>query len=125
MPTVLIADDEPIVRQLLREILSIDSTLSFVEATNGVAALEIAHTVYPHLIVLDIMMPKMDGLQVCRLLKADPCLREIPVVLITALNAPGSEPAAYEAGADTFLRKPFDEEKLLTTVNRLLQSHTA
>ncbi len=124
MPTVLLADDEPIVRQLLREILSIDSTLSFVEANNGVAALEVAHAVYPHLIVLDIMMPKMDGLQVCRLLKADPQLRAIPIVIVTALNTPGGEVAASEAGADAFLKKSFDEDKLLATVARLLECYT-
>ncbi len=122
MPTVLIADDEPIVRQLLRETLSIDGELSFVEAENGVAALGIAHTVYPHLIILDVMMPQMDGYQACRLLKADPTLRTVPIVLITALSSSESEYDAREAGADAFLRKPFDEMELLSTVTRLLQS---
>ncbi len=124
MPTVLIADDEPIVRELLRETLSIDSALSFVEAGNGVTALEAAHTASPHLIVLDIMMPRMDGLQVCRLLKADRALRAVPVILMTALGTSDSERIAFDAGADAFLRKPFEEADLLSTVTRLLQAHT-
>ncbi len=124
MPIILIADDEPVTRQLIRETLSIDPTLSFVEVKDGVAALEAARVVHPHLIILDIMMPKMDGLQVCRLLKADTVLHAIPVIVMTAHLASGSELVAREAGADGFIRKPFEEAGLLTTVDRLLQSRT-
>ncbi len=120
MPIILIADDEPITRQLIRETLSIDPTLSFVEVKDGVAALEAARLVHPHLIILDIMMPKMDGLQVCRLLKADQALRMTPVILITARMASDGDVIAYEAGADDFIRKPFDEDRLIVTVTRLL-----
>ncbi len=125
MPRVLIADDEPIVRQLLREILSIDPALSFVEAVDGAKALEAARAAYPQLIILDVMMPEMDGLEVCRRLKADAILRAIPVIIITAHFASDSEQTARQAGAEAFVRKPFDEEILLATVARLLQSPAA
>jgi CheY-like chemotaxis protein len=124
MPNVLIADDEPLVRQLVRETLSIDPTLSFLEAANGLVALESARAARPDLIILDIMMPKMDGLQVCRLLKADPALCTVPVILVTAYAMSRNEAAGRDAGADAFVPKPFEEKELLDAVSRALHKHT-
>ncbi len=122
MPIVLIADDEPIVRLLLRETLNIDPSLSFLEVSNGVDALETARAACPDVILLDIMMPKMDGFQVCRLLKADPTLHNIPVILVTAYGTPGNETAGCDAGATAFIRKPFEDEDLVKTVAQALRS---
>ncbi len=121
MPTILIADDEPTIRQLIRETLSIDPTYSFLECPDGVAAIETVRAAYPDLIILDIMMPKMDGLQVCRLIKSDPVLRTLPVILVTAYATRRNEEIGREAGADAFIPKPFEETEIRDVVSQTLQ----
>ncbi len=125
MPRVLIADDEPFQRILIRETLTEDSEFAFYEAENGAQALEQAHRERPDLIILDIMMPDMDGLQVCRLLKADPRLNTIPVIMVTALNKEEDRVNALDAGADNFLSKPFEAHELQAVVNSALNSNTS
>src|SRR5512142_3336269 len=109
MYVVLVADDEPYLRLLICETLAVDPMFRFVEASNGVAALDQARAVHPGLIILDIMMPKMDGLQVCRLLKSDPAFQTIPILLVSARASPDTQDAGREAGANGFVRKPFEE----------------
>ncbi len=125
MLSVLIADDEIFVRSLIRETLSIIPDLSLVEAVDGAAALEQAHLHPPKLIILDIMMPKMSGLEVCRALKADPELSAIPVIIITASHDPVHRYGARDVGAVGLVQKPFEEVEFLGMVLQALQSRVA
>ncbi|MBL4628971.1 MAG: diguanylate cyclase [Roseicyclus sp.] len=92
------------------------------QAENGADALKAARDTMPDLILLDVMMPDMSGLDVCRALKADPATADIPVVLITALTDRGSKMEGLEAGADDFLTKPVEEVTLLARVRSLLRA---
>ncbi len=121
MPRVLIADDEPFQRILIRETLTEDPEFAFLEAENGAQALYQARNAKPDLIILDIMMPDIDGLRVCRMLKADPRLQNIPIIMVTALNKEEDRVNALDAGADNFLSKPFEAEELQAIVHEALK----
>ncbi|MCU4654028.1 diguanylate cyclase [Roseibacterium sp. SDUM158016] len=92
------------------------------QADSGAEALRLAATCRPDLILLDVLMPDMSGLEVCRRLKADPETADIPVILVTALSDRASKMAGLEAGADDFLTKPVDEVTLLARVRSLLRA---
>ncbi len=124
MPRVLIADDEPFQRILIRETLANDPSFAFIEAEDGAQALAKARHEAPDLIILDIMMPDMDGLQVCRLLKTDPKLGTIPVIMVTALNKEEDRVNALDAGADNFLSKPFEAGDLHSVVRAALDQRS-
>ena len=125
MPRVLIADDEPLQRTLIRETLANDPSLSFIEVGDGVQALEEAWANTPDLIILDVMMPEMGGIQVCRILKAEPALQGIPVIMITALESDESRIAGMDAGAIDYIRKPFETIDLEVKVRQALRGQTA
>lgn len=116
--TVLIADDDPLARELLVEWLRLDD-LRVIGAANGPEALDKASAVVPDLILLDVMMPGMDGFEVCRRLRADPRVAEVPVIMITALNDRDSRLQGLEAGADDFLTKPYDGVELRARVKTI------
>ena len=103
-PRLLLVDDEPTNLQVLRHVLQADYRLLF--ATDGARALQVAREQLPQLILLDIMMPGMDGYAVCRALKADPATAGIPVIFITALNDSQDETAGFDVGAVDYLTKP-------------------
>ena len=103
-PRLLLVDDEPTNLQVLRHILQADYRLLF--ATDGERALQVAREQQPQLILLDIMMPGMDGYAVCRALKADPATAGIPVIFITALNDSQDETAGFDVGAVDYITKP-------------------
>jgi CheY-like chemotaxis protein len=117
-PTILICDDEPTLRELMR--VSLGDRYSFAEAADVNEALELAHTVRPDLILLDVMMPGGSGLSVLEQLRAEPALEQTPVVVISAFTADRDHLAAYDAGANGFLKKPFDPEELESLVEQLL-----
>ena len=102
-------------RRTLGHFLSPRFHLHFVD--DGPAVIEAAHSLNPQLIILEILLPGQDGLQVCRALKSDPATREIPVLVFTWLNA---EERALLAGADFFLPKPFDASLFSDVLQRLL-----
>ncbi len=121
--TILIVDDLPAMSQLIARLLSGDGyQLEF--AYNGAEALEKAEALSPDLILLDVMMPDIDGFTVCRRLRATPRLAEIPVIMVTALDDRASRIKGLEAGADDFISKPFDQAELrararaITRLNR-------
>ena len=103
-PRLLLVDDEPTNLQVLRHVLQADYRLLF--ATDGARALQVAREQLPQLILLDIMMPGMDGYAVCRALKADPVTAAIPVIFVTALNDSQDETAGFDAGAVDYITKP-------------------
>ena len=127
-PTVLIADDDPVSRKILDALFSNEGyELTF--ATDGLDALAQASAVLPDVILLDVMMPGLNGFEVCRRLRADERLAEVPVLMVTSLQQPDSRIAGIEAGADEFISKPFDPIELRTRVRadrkstRLNSSH--
>ncbi|MDY6913904.1 MAG: response regulator [Planctomycetota bacterium] len=90
-------------------------------ATNGVDALQKVQDENPDLILLDIMMPRMSGFEVCRKLKTDPQMRDIPIIMVTALNELSDIERAVESGTDDFITKPVNRLELITRVRSLLR----
>lgn len=101
---ILIVDDEPINIQVLSGILEGDYKL--IAATSGQKALDLAKRQKPELILLDMVMPEMDGLAVCRALKADPETKEIPVIFVTSMTDAANEELGLDAGAVDYISKP-------------------
>lgn len=115
--TVLIVDDHPLNREALEELLyGQNYQLAF--AADGPEALARAAALAPDVILLDVMMPGMNGFEVCRRLRADPLLAEVPVVMVTALDDADSRLRGLEAGADDFISKPFNRAELRARVAR-------
>lgn len=123
---ILIADDEPPNRELLRALLA-PHGYELLFAVNGAEAVEKASISRPDLILLDVMMPELNGWEACVKIRSYPELAEIPIVMITALDDRASRLRGLEAGADDFLTKPFDREELtvrvrgITRLNRYRQ----
>ena len=118
--TILICDDEASLRELVRAIL--DGDYRFAEAADGVEALELVHELRPDLVLADVMMPRLSGLELLAEVRKDPELQELPIIVVTAFA--GERVAALEAGADGFLAKPFDPDELTATVEELLQTRS-
>ncbi|HEY9622105.1 MAG TPA: two-component system response regulator [Crinalium sp.] len=119
-PKVLVVDDHPSSRMTAVALLSVEG-YEVLEAESGIAALDIVLDVNPDLILLDVMMPGMDGYEVCRRLKQDEQTRLIPVVFVTALNDRRARLRGIEAGGDEFLSKPFDQLELSARVKSLIR----
>lgn len=118
-PGVLIVDDELSGRATLEALLTgQDYNLAF--ASSGAEALEKAAELTPDLILLDVMMPGMDGFEVCRRLRADPLLSDVPVIMVTSLDDRDSRLRGIEAGANDFISKPFDWVELQTRVRTIV-----
>ena len=118
--TVLIVDDNQQNVELLHAFLEA-LPVRVVTAADGVEALEMVKQHNPDLILLDIMMPRMSGFQVCRKLKGDPKTKDIQVLMVTALNELGDIEQATECGTDDFVSKPVNKFELLTRVKSLLR----
>src|SRR6185503_18133281 len=117
---ILIVDDEPIIRDIMEALLLLHGYDLFF-ATHGLEALDQVAGLNPDLILLDVMMPGMSGLEVCRRLKRDETQRHIPIILVTALSGVEELSQGIEAGADDFLHKPFDNRELLARVRSMLR----
>ena len=117
---VLIVDDDPVVRKLTRDMLS--KITDAVHAVScGADAVRVAPQLDPDLILLDVTMPDMDGFEVCEKLRADPRTREVPIIMVTALNDRQSRLRGLESGADDFISKPYDRMELRTRVKTILK----
>ncbi|MGQ9651790.1 MAG: response regulator [Phycisphaerae bacterium] len=118
---VLVVDDNAQNRELLCAYMEELPNVTAIPAANGMEALAIVAREQPDLILLDIMMPKMSGFEVCRHLKSDPQTRDIQIMMVTALNELGDHERAAECGTDEFLSKPVNRVELTTRVKSLLR----
>ena len=119
MTTILIADDEPHIVSLVRVTLE-DDRVSVVEASDGVTALELAATVLPEVVLLDVHMPGIDGFEVCRRLRRDGRFARTKIIMLTAAAQAADEARGQQAGADHYLTKPFSPIRLLSLVQSLV-----
>lgn len=118
-PRILIADDNPQILELLEAYLE-GLGAEILTVADGEATLETVERQRPDLILLDVMMPRRSGFEICRTLKQNPAFRHIPIVIVTALNEVGDLERARELGADAFLSKPVNKLVLLERVQALL-----
>lgn len=120
MKRILITEDQPDIRKLIHMTLEFED-YEIREAPDGVEGLRVAKEFQPDLMLLDVMMPgELDGLQVCRHVKADPALRHIKVVILSARGQVADRQAGKEAGADGYLIKPFSPLELIETLENML-----
>ncbi|MCK5576722.1 MAG: response regulator [Dehalococcoidales bacterium] len=113
---VLIADDEETVRYVVRDMLGQENTV--LEAKDGEEAVNITRSQRPDLIIMDIMMPKMDGYTACYTIKKDPITKAIPVVMLTAIDQELNRKLAGQMGADGYMTKPFQLNDLRDLLGR-------
>lgn len=120
MKRILITEDQPDIRKLIHMTLEFED-YEIREAPDGVEGLRVAKEFQPDLMLLDVMMPgELDGLQVCRHVKADPAQRHIKVVILSARGQVADRQAGKEAGADGYLIKPFSPLELIETLENML-----
>lgn len=119
-PEVLIIDDNIDIRTYLRSVLSEKYNVS--EASDGKVGLELARKIVPDIVLSDIMMPVMDGLEFCQQLKTDKAISHIPVILLTARSLDEQRVEGYEHGADAYISKPFSLRLLLSRIDNLIES---
>ena len=116
LATVLICDDEPSLRELIR--VSLDGAYSFAEADDGEESLEIARRLKPDVVILDMMMPRLSGLEVLTELRRDEALSDIRVIVLTA--QPSARDEALREGADLVMVKPFEPDEITAAVEEVL-----
>jgi two-component system, OmpR family, alkaline phosphatase synthesis response regulator PhoP len=118
--TVLVVDDNEQNLELLQAYLE-DVHCRTIPARDGITALEIIKKSVPDLVLLDVMMPRMSGFEVCRRIKNNPATASLPVIMVTALNELGDIERAIECGTDDFLSKPINKWELVTRVKTMLK----
>ena len=120
---ILIVDDEAHIRMLIGQTLEEleDEGVNFFTAENGEQALEIIQAEKPQFVFLDVMMPKMNGMEVCRRVKKELGLNDVFIVLLTAKGQELDRQKGQEVGADVYMTKPFDPEKILEKAREVLQ----
>jgi diguanylate cyclase (GGDEF)-like protein len=123
LPTILIADDEPDLRDILRTVLE-SAGYSVIEAADGEEALQHVRKQAPDLLILDYMMPRMTGPQVCATLKEDMLLRHLPIIMLTGKSEVKDKIHGINAGADDYVIKPYDPTELLVRVKMVLRRTT-
>ena len=116
---ILVVDDEIYIVHILDFSLGMEG-YQVLTALDGEQALEKARAEHPDLIVLDIMMPKLDGYETCKMLKADEQTRSIPVILLSAKGRNVDQKIGFEVGADDYITKPFSPRKLVERINAVL-----
>jgi two-component system alkaline phosphatase synthesis response regulator PhoP len=120
-PRILIAEDDPLGAELLEVYLS-EMDCDLRTASDGEQTLQLVASWRPDLILLDVMMPRISGFEVCKRLRSDPATRDIAILMITALDQSSDMDRAVEAGTDDFISKPINKTDLLLRVGALLRS---
>jgi PleD family two-component response regulator len=118
---VLVVDDDEVARTLISSILRRNERFKIIHAENGEEGIEFARREHPDLILLDIMMPQIDGYQVCKILREDVTTRYIPVIILSAKGGVDSQLQGFELGADDFITKPFNHSELLARIEALIR----
>jgi two-component system alkaline phosphatase synthesis response regulator PhoP len=121
---ILVVDDEIYIVHILDFSLGMEG-YEVLTALDGEQAIEKARAEKPDLIVLDIMMPKLDGYETCKRLKADPETKEVPVILLSAKGRNVDQKVGFEVGADDYITKPFSPRKLVERINAILGHGTS
>ena len=117
---VLVAEDDPDIQVILRMVLTRLGKCDVVTTYQGNEVVPLAKTSHPDFVLLDVMLPEMSGLDICKALKADPETLSIPIIFLTARSMPSEAKLALEAGALGYLAKPFDPMTLVPQINALL-----
>ena len=117
---ILLVDDEPTIVEVVKMRLEVEG-FDVSVATDGQEALEMAHAQRPDLIILDVMLPKIDGYMVCGTLKKDARTCKIPIVMFTARSQARDEKFGRECGADAYIKKPFESQELLEKIRTQLE----
>ena len=120
LPVILVVDDNQQNLELLQAYLE-DVDCTTLTAKDGLEALDAVSNEPPDLILLDVMMPKMSGFEVCKRLKNDPKTTDIPIIMVTALNEFGDIERGIDSGTDDFLSKPVNKLELLTRIKTMLK----
>ena len=122
MPSILIVDDDPVIRNLLNQILEgfQESGVRLLTAENGEAAMESIKREKPDIIFLDVMMPKMNGFEVCDMVKRDPETKDIFIIMLTAKGQEIDKQKANALGSDCYITKPFNIDEIMRKVVDIL-----
>ncbi|MBX2885565.1 MAG: response regulator [Granulosicoccus sp.] len=117
---ILIVEDQEDNRRILRDLLS-NAGFTIVEAINGKEGVDKAESEAPDLILMDIQLPKINGYEATRLIKALPKLGQVPIIAVTSYALSGDETKARDAGCDGYITKPFSPREMLATVHKFLE----
>src|SRR5437016_2612801 len=120
MANILVVEDEQLIAKLLKETLQIEG-YQVVTVLSGEDAVQFALRETPHLIILDVMLPGIDGYEVVRRLRAHPKSMHIPIIVLSALGEPADKVRAFEIGVDDYVTKPFNTEELLARIRTQLR----
>lgn len=121
MKTILLVEDDHNLAELIKIHLE-QYDYNIIQSPNGLQVFEKLRKAKPDLIILDVMLPKIDGYKLCRLIKYYEPYKDIPIIIFTALSGPESKSLAFEMGADAYIAKPFDAQILLNKINELLKT---
>lgn len=116
---ILIVEDEKEIADPIQALLHL-SGYETVLSMDGRDAVEKAREVVPDIILLDVMLPRLNGLDACKIIKEDPRLKQVPVIMLTGLNQLGDAEKAFEMGASDYLSKPFDVDRLIAKIKKLV-----
>ncbi len=117
---VLIVDDDPAVVDLIKDVLEKDGRFEIRDVNNGFAAGKLTNEYHPDLIILDVMLPDINGQAVCELIRSDPSMEDIKIICISGMVEEEKIDELYKAGANDFLQKPLDIDELIRRICRLL-----
>ena len=121
MTTVLVIEDSKSTRKMMSQLLS-ERGLKVKTAPDGVQALKMLPTISPDVVVLDIVMPNMNGYEVCRKIKANPKTKDVPVIICSAKSEDFDRYWGIKQGADAYIAKPFEKRELIATINQFLKT---
>jgi len=119
MAKILIVDDDTLITTLMQTLVSMDGHEGIV-VNDSTRAVEVAKSVNPDLITLDLMMPNLSGFDLCALLRAEPEFARTPIIIVSAKEDPRTKETAFAAGATAYITKPFNIEEFLSTIKKLI-----